>query len=119
MIPSRELGQLQMLQKGILCHQAIKNHQYRAVIDTLGEADLTAHVDFNALSNAAKEQSIKNIAFGTQRKFLIKYGIKIRLESLKKCLSRQDFFIVEKQVFRLISTSQMGELFKVLELLKI
>lgn len=99
--------------------QAIKNHQYKPVVDTLGEADLTAHVDFNALSNAAKEHGTKNIAFGTQREFLIKYGIKIRLESLKKSLSRQDFSIVEKQVFRLISTSQMGELFKVLELLKI
>ena len=99
--------------------QAIKNHQYSPVIDTLGEADLTAHVDFNALSKAAKERSIKNIAFGTQREFLIKYGIKIRLESLKKSLSVQDFSVVEKQVFRLISTSQMGELFKVLELLKI
>lgn len=99
--------------------QAIKNHQYMPVIDTLGEADLTAHVDFNALSRAAEERGIKKIAFATQRQFLIKYGIKIRLESLKKSLYLHDFSIIEKQVFRLISTSQMGELFKVLELLKI
>lgn len=99
--------------------QAIKNHQYSSIIDTLGEADLTAHVDFNALSKAAKEQSIKNIAYGTQRDLLLKYGIELRLESLKNNLSQEDFSIIEKQVFRLTSTRQMGELFKVLELLKI
>lgn len=99
--------------------QAIKNHQHSPIIDTLGEADLTAHVDFNALSKAAKEMNIKNIAFSTQREFLIKYGIELRLESLKNSLSSDDFSIIEKQVFRLTSTSQMGELFKVLELLKI
>lgn len=99
--------------------QAIKNHQYSSIIDTLGEADLTAHVDFNALSKAAKEKNIKNIAFGTQKEFLLKYGIKLRLESLKNSLSQEDFSIIEKQVFRLTSPRQMGELFKVLELLKI
>lgn len=98
--------------------QAIKNHQYMPVIDTLGEADLTAHVDFNALSRAAEERGVRKIVFATQREFLIKYGIKIRLESLKKSLSWQDFSIIEKQVFRLISIGQMGELFKILELLK-
>lgn len=99
--------------------QAIKNHQYSSIIDTLGEADLTAHVDFNALSKAAIEQNIKNISYGTQKEFLLKYGIKLRLESLKNTLSHEDFAVIEKQVFRLTSTRQMGELFKVLELLKI
>ena len=39
--------------------QAIKDHQYMPVIGTLGEADLTAHVDFNALSRAAEERGKK------------------------------------------------------------
>ena len=99
--------------------QAVKNHQYSSVINTLGESDLTAHVDFNALLNASKEQSIEKTTFWTQREFLLKYGIGFRLEFLKNSLSQEDFSIVEKQVFRLMSESQMGELFKVLELLKI
>jgi len=98
--------------------QAIKNHQYNSVLDTLGEADLTTHVDFIALSKAAKEQNIKNIAFSTQREFLIKYGIKLRLETLKQNLAHDHFTNIAKQVFRLTSDQQMGELFKVLELLK-
>ncbi len=99
--------------------QAIKNHQYSSIMDTLGEADLTTHVDFNALSKAALEQNIKNINFSTQRDFLIKYEITLRLKTLEQNLSKDDFTNVEKQVFRLISEQQMGELFKVLELLKI
>jgi NADH dehydrogenase [ubiquinone] 1 alpha subcomplex assembly factor 7 len=99
--------------------QAIKNHQFNPVLETLGEADLTTHVDFNALSNAANQRGIKNIAVSLQKDFLIKYGIEIRLNSLKESLSKDDFTNVKKQVFRLTSEQQMGELFKVLELLKI
>jgi len=98
--------------------QAIKNHQYNSILDTLGEADLTTHVDFIALSKAAREKDIKNITFGTQREFLIKYGIELRLETLKQSLIHHDFTNIAKQVFRLTSDQQMGELFKALELLK-
>jgi SAM-dependent MidA family methyltransferase len=99
--------------------QAIKNHQYNSVLDTLGEADLTTHVDFNALSKAANQQNIKNIALSSQKDFLIKYGIDLRLNTLKQTLFENDFTNVKKQVSRLTSEQQMGELFKVLELLKI
>ena len=99
--------------------QAIKNHQYNAILDTLGEADLTTHVDFVALSKAAQGKNIKNISFSTQREFLIKYGIELRLETLKQSLAHDDFTNIAKQVFRLTSNQQMGELFKVLELLNL
>jgi len=97
--------------------QAIKNHQYHSVISSLGEADLTAHVDFNALKKAASEQGVNlaNSKSFTQRDFLINYGIKIRLNSLQQKTSKEEREILERQVFRLIAHEQMGELFKVLE----
>jgi SAM-dependent MidA family methyltransferase len=96
--------------------QAIKNHRYCSVISTLGDADLTAHVDFYALQNATIPYGIKNLSVSTQRDFLLKYGIKLRLGELKKISSFEEATILDKQVFRLISERQMGKLFKVLEI---
>ncbi len=95
--------------------QAIKNHKYHSVLSSLGEADLTAHVDFNALAKAAYERGIKNHSISSQRDFLLKYGIEIRLEDLKSKVSSKQGDLLERQVSRLIAENQMGELFKVLE----
>lgn len=96
--------------------QAIKNHQYHSIIDSLGEADLTAHVDFNALKKAAVEQGINNHNILSQKEFLVKYGIEIRLQTLKNTASQKESDILDRQVFRLTSAKQMGKLFKVLEI---
>jgi SAM-dependent MidA family methyltransferase len=96
--------------------QAIKSHQYVSVIDTLGESDLTAHVDFFAMRKASVEHPISQSMFSTQREFLLKYGIEIRHTQLKKDKIPTDQNILDRQLYRLIDNSQMGELFKVLEL---
>jgi NADH dehydrogenase [ubiquinone] 1 alpha subcomplex assembly factor 7 len=64
--------------------QAVKNHQYCPIIDTLGEADLSSHVDFYALKNAAMQQGIKNTTISSQHDFLVNHGIILRHELLKK-----------------------------------
>lgn len=94
--------------------QAMKNHKYWPIIDTLGEADITAHVDFNALEKAAREQKIVKFDYCTQREFLLNYGIELRSKILQKSLSQEEHYIIDKQVERLVSPSMMGELFKVL-----
>lgn len=99
--------------------QAIKNHQYHSIIDSLGESDLTAHVDFNALKKAMSEQGINGYKTFTQQDFLIKYGINFRLQSLKNNANQAERELLDKQVFRLTSEKQMGTLFKVLEIVKI
>ena len=96
--------------------QAIKNHQYHSIIDSLGETDLTAHVDFNALKKAAIAQGINNYNILSQKEFLVKYGIEIRLQTLKNTASQKESDILDRQVFRLTSAKQMGKLFKVLEI---
>ncbi len=95
--------------------QAIKNHQYWPIIDTLGEADLTAHVDFDALKKASRERGINDFRNFVQRNFLLSYGIGVRLSELKKSLVQDEYDILDRQVLRLISKDAMGELFKVLE----
>lgn len=99
--------------------QAIKDHQYQPIIDTLGEADLSAHVDFSALIKAAYSSGVTEFNMTSQGNFLKEYGILIRLESLIKKytnhLDKQELASnLGKQVYRLTSPDQMGELFKVL-----
>lgn len=95
--------------------QAIKNHKYHPIMSSLGEADLTAHVDFDALKNAVLQKGIKEINISSQHDFLIKHGIKIRHKLLKKGNSSEIIKILDKQLHRLIDKSQMGEIFKVME----
>lgn len=98
--------------------QAIKDHQYVPVIDYLGEADLTAHVDFHALEKAASEYGNFTYNFSTQGNFLRNYGIDIRASILKRKSNPQLHDILDKQLKRLTSSQLMGELFKVLEINK-
>lgn len=83
--------------------QAMKNGNYVDVLETPGEADLTAHVNFTALRNYFGRGVIKS-----QREFLLDYGFESRLKTLKPHGAE-----------RLIDNStpkSMGALFKVLEI---
>ena len=92
--------------------QALKDHKYQNIMENLGRADLTAHVDFNAL----KQNFIdSNEYLYYQREFLLKYGIELRVQLLQKNASNKDQDILKRQLERLISPKHMGELFKVLE----
>ncbi|RYE05706.1 MAG: SAM-dependent methyltransferase [Rickettsiaceae bacterium] len=93
--------------------QAVKDHKYQSQFINLGKADLSAHVDFFNLETIILRNLI-NCNYTSQREFLIKNGILIREAQLKKTTSTAIFQIIEKQVSRLISTEQMGALFKVL-----
>ena len=94
--------------------QAVRRHKYSSIIDTLGEADLSAHVDFQSLLKAAHEYGITESLVSTQAEFLTKYGILHRAESLKN-KSPEYSGILERQLKRLVSEQEMGSLFKVLE----
>jgi SAM-dependent MidA family methyltransferase len=97
--------------------QAIKNHAYHPVLDTLGDADLTAHVDFYNLQEVASINELKISSLYSQRDFLLKYGILNRLELLKQ-RNISESAILDNQVNRLIGEDYMGKLFKVLEIFR-
>ncbi len=96
--------------------QALKSHKYTPTLESLGEADISAHVDFYALKKACTESEIVPEKIISQAEFLIKYGILLRKESLSNKISKEEAEIISKQVERLISPNQMGNLFKVLRI---
>lgn len=95
--------------------QAIKNHQFSPLFSSLGEADLSSHVDFYALKTALLQRGIQGVQIATQREFLLKYGIITRYEMLAKNADENLKNVLSKQLHRLIDFEQMGDLFKVME----
>ncbi len=97
--------------------QAIKAHKYHPLLETLGEADLSAHVDFYYLEQALKSISKLELypIITSQRDFLIEYGILLRSNLLKAKLCLKQAELIERQVERLISPKQMGSLFQVMQ----
>ncbi|MES2987429.1 MAG: SAM-dependent methyltransferase [Pseudomonadota bacterium] len=95
--------------------QAVKGHEYTNPFDTPGEADLTAHVDFATLKEAAEVEGL--VAHGpvTQRAFLSALGIDARTEALAKASpERAEQLRLDRE--RLVDPEQMGDLFKVIAL---
>lgn len=95
--------------------QAVKNHKFHPILKDIGTADITAHVDFNAITNIVKQRECKYIKTITQKEFLVSLGIIHRAENLIKIAKtgEQKNQILEG-LNRLISEKQMGNLFKVL-----
>lgn len=96
--------------------QALKRHKFHLPLEALGEADLTAHVDFGALSAAATEAGAKVFGPATQGDFLRALGIELRANMLAQKADAATGALLHKQVHRLIAPEQMGRLFKVLGL---
>ncbi len=94
--------------------QAVKDHQYHDVLSDPGEADVTAHVDFGALSLAAHAQGAVASGPATQGQFLKALGIDLRAESLAKNTSAGQKKSIALAQQRLTAPDQMGKLFKVL-----
>jgi len=94
--------------------QAVKNHKYHPVLSDIGEADLTAHVDFNALKQVADNRDCQTYTISTQGEFLKSLGIEKRLNSLSKNASSEQIYSLYSGFERLTSDEQMGKLFKVL-----
>lgn len=95
--------------------QAVKQHTYCDPLHTPGEADLTAHVNFGALQQIALEHAAEVTFFDNQAAFLRQHGGEIWLQKLllnsTQIQLQRD---LQEGWLRLISPSQMGELFKVM-----
>lgn len=93
--------------------QSLFQHAYSNPLDHLGEADLTAHVNFEDLMKIAKDRGVNNITFQTQRDFLQTMGIQLRAELLKKQTTQEQHQKIDQDIHRLLG--EMGELFKVMQ----
>jgi len=94
--------------------QAVKRHRFHPVLEAPGTADLTAHVDFEALAAAA----VPARAWGpvTQGDFLRALGIQSRAAMLAQSGGPKVAADIAGQLRRLIDPDEMGTLFKVLAL---
>ncbi|MHA3976226.1 class I SAM-dependent methyltransferase [Halovulum sp. GXIMD14794] len=91
--------------------QAMKAHRYAPVLETPGEADLTAHVGFRWMAEAAAPLQAAPLA--TQGAFLERLGITARAQALARGDKASE---IAAQHRRLTHPEQMGTLFKVLAL---
>ncbi|HEY8696460.1 MAG TPA: SAM-dependent methyltransferase [Rhizomicrobium sp.] len=90
--------------------QAVSEHKFASILEAPGEADLSSHVDFAALAQAAKRAGATAYGPVEQGTFLCDLGIVQRAETL----SRNRLQSMEDQLNRLILPEEMGTLFKAL-----
>jgi SAM-dependent MidA family methyltransferase len=90
--------------------QAVRRHAFVDILDHPGEADLTAHVDFEALARAIASGGANVCAPLTQRGFLLAMGLEERAHVLAGKMGEETKTARE----RLAGEAQMGNLFKVL-----
>ncbi len=93
--------------------QAVGGHRFVDALDTPGEDDLSAHVDFTALAQAGRRGGAQVFGPVTQGALLASIGITERAEQLMQAhpQSAADLLAATE---RLIGGEQMGTLFKAL-----
>ncbi len=94
--------------------QAIRYHAYHPVLNHIGDADLTAHVDFLALTQAAQSESVNVHGIVPQGAFLMRLGAGERTTTLCKVSNHEQQQSLISALNRLASPTEMGELFKVM-----
>lgn len=94
--------------------QAVHRHRYHPVLENPGEADLTAHVDFQALAEAAIPARVHGPT--TQGDFLRALGIETRAQLLAQHQPKDGAAKIAADMRRLIDGAEMGTLFKVMAL---
>ena len=94
--------------------QAVRKQKSETVFANPGLADLTSHVDFEALVRVAN--GVRTFGPTTQRDFLLRLGIEARATILQQSSTLREAQDIQIAFHRLVDKNQMGELFKVLAL---
>jgi len=95
--------------------QAVRGHKFSYVLDHPGEQDLTAHVDFAALAEAARRGGTVPSRIASQGTWLETLGIGARAMALA-AKNPQDTEAIAAARRRLCDEEEMGRLFKVMAL---
>ncbi len=93
--------------------QAMRNHAYANPLHEPGQADLTAHVDFDALMEVAHHCGTQ-VSLCTQEQFLRQCGAELRAGALCRNATEAQAATIRSALERLMSPAQMGELFNVM-----
>jgi NADH dehydrogenase [ubiquinone] 1 alpha subcomplex assembly factor 7 len=96
--------------------QAISRHRFADPLETPGEVDLTAHVDFAALKDAATAHGLAAYGPMSQGAFLLRLGLEARRDRLCETATGEQRAEIVAGTNRLVDPSAMGLLFKTLAL---
>ena len=96
--------------------QAMRGHRATDPLKMPGRADLTAHVDFEAISETARGAGAASFGPVEQGDFLKALGITLRADRLKRGAEPERVSAIDDALHRLTAPSEMGAHFKVLAL---
>jgi SAM-dependent MidA family methyltransferase len=109
--PRHEYYHAQRTQGTLMCHYRHRTHPDAFVYP--GLQDITAHVDFTAMADAALEANMKVIGYTNQASFLMGAGL-IELAALNDAADVKQQMEIATQIKKLTLPHEMGELFKVI-----
>lgn len=99
--------------------QAVRNHQYADVLKDIGQADLTAHVDFERIKRLSKKAGAAVLGPITQSRFLLSLGLAERAQALMHSAQathspagKNALEEIKSAALRLSGPAGMGQLFK-------
>ena len=109
--PAREYFHPQRSMGTLACHY--RHHVHGDPFYLPGLQDVTAHVDFSALARAADGAGLDVLGYASQAQFLINCGITDLLAAENPADAKR-YLPAAAAAQKLLSPSEMGELFKVL-----
>lgn len=109
--PQREYYHPQRAGGTLMCH--LQHHAHADPFVAPGVQDITAHVDFTAMADAALEGGLDVLGYTSQARFLMNAGLLDLLGRLDPSDVRA-YAQATAPVQKLLSEAEMGELFKVL-----
>ncbi|WMD19449.1 SAM-dependent methyltransferase [Achromobacter seleniivolatilans] len=95
----------------LMCH--LQHHAHGDPFTAPGLQDITAHVDFTAMADAALDAGLQVLGYTSQARFLMNAGLMDLLAQLNPS-DAQQYAQAVAPVQKLLSEAEMGELFKVL-----
>jgi SAM-dependent MidA family methyltransferase len=109
--PAREFFHPQRSMGTLACHYRHRVHGDPFYLP--GLQDITAHVDFSALARAATDGGLEVLGYANQAQFLVNCGITDLLAGENPADTKR-YLPAAAAAQKLLSPSEMGELFKVL-----
>lgn len=109
--PRHEYYHEQRSQGTLMCHYRHRTHPDAFVYP--GLQDITAHVDFTAMADAALEANMRVIGYTNQVSFLMGAGL-MELADLNEDGEVKEQIKITSQIKKLTLPHEMGELFKVI-----